>query len=205
MIESRALECGVCGGSSFTARRILWQGLIDEWQLAPSEAAYIDRQQGECCNGCGSNLRSIALANALRAYLGTTAWLRDVPAGAGKDFAILELNEAGSLSAILKRFPGYGFGAYPQVDMHAIPCRDGLFDVVIHSDTLEHVPNPVHALAECRRVLKPGGALCLTVPVVVGRLSRNRDGLPKSHHGNAATQADDFVVQTEFGADAWPI
>ncbi len=34
-------------------------------------------------------------------------------------------------------------------------------------------------------------------------MSRSRDGLPKSYHGNAGTTADDFAVQTEFGADAW--
>jgi ubiquinone/menaquinone biosynthesis C-methylase UbiE len=75
--------------------------------------------------------------------------------------------------------------------------------VVIHSDTLEHVRNPVHALSECRRVLKPDGALCFTVPVILGRLSRDREGLPKSYHGNPATAAEDFAVQTEFGADVW--
>ncbi len=62
--------------------------------------------------------------------------------------------------------------------MHAIPYAAGTFDIVVHSDTLEHVENPVHALAECRRVLKPGGALCFTVPIIVGRLTRNRKGLP---------------------------
>jgi ubiquinone/menaquinone biosynthesis C-methylase UbiE len=121
----------------------------------------------------------------------------------GKDLAILEINEAGTLSPVLKNFGRYAFGAYPDVDMHAIPYGDHSFDVVIHSDTLEHIPNPVHALSECRRVLKVGGALCFTVPIVVGRMSRNREGLPKSHHGNTATSADDFAVQTEFGADAW--
>ncbi len=87
--------------------------------------------------------------------------------------------------------------------MHALPYPDGSFDVVVHSDTLEHVPNPLHALGECRRVLKPGGALCFTVPVIVGRLTRSREGLPKSYHGNPEESGDDFVVHTEFGADFW--
>ena len=87
--------------------------------------------------------------------------------------------------------------------MHNIPHANGTFDVVIHSDTLEHVPNPIHALSECRRVLKPTGALCFTVPVIVKRMSRSRDGLPKSHHGVSETATDDYAVQTEFGADAW--
>jgi len=66
---------------------------------------------------------------------------------------ILEINEAGNLTSTLKQLDGYVFGAYPHLNMHAIPYESGTFDVVIHSDTLEHIQNPVHALKECRRVL----------------------------------------------------
>jgi SAM-dependent methyltransferase len=182
----------------------LWEGLINEWQISRAEADYIDRQQGETCDSCGSNLRSIALANALRAFLGTNALLREVTASpVGKNVSILEINGAGMLTPFLKSFDHYVFGAYPEIDMHAMPYGDGVINVVIHSDTLEHIKNPVHALTECRRVLKPSGALCFTVPIIVGRLSRNRDGLPRSYHGSPGVTRDDFVVQTEFGADAW--
>lgn len=198
------MVCGVCGGTSFTSNQVLWSGLINEWQLSSAEADYVNRQQGEVCDSCGSNLRSIALANSLRAYLGTNSFLRDVVrTEVGTKLSILEINEAGKLTPILRQFGNYVFGAYPEVDMHAMPFGDRTFDVVIHSDTLEHVQNPIHALAECRRVLKPGGALCFTVPVIVGRLSRDRGGLPKSYHGNVETATDDLAVQTEFGADAW--
>ncbi len=198
------MQCGVCGGTSFTARKALWDELIREWQLSPLEATEIDRQQGETCDRCGANIRSIALANALRAFLGTKAVLLDAAAsGIGKNLDILEINEAGSLSPVLRSLGRHVFGAYPKVNIHALPYADATFDLVVHSDTLEHVPNPVHALAECRRVLKPGGALCYTVPVIVGRMSRDRTGLPKSHHGRPTTATDDYVVQTEFGADAW--
>ena len=84
-----------------------------------------------------------------------------------------------------------------------LPFAAGAFDIVNHSDTLEHVPNPVAALAECRRVLTATGRLCFTIPVIIGRMSRDRTGLPKSYHGNPATSSDDYVVQSEFGADAW--
>lgn len=199
------MQCGVCGGTAFTRRRVLWEGLIREWQLSPAEADYIDRQQGECCNRCGSNLRSIALANALRAYFQTHAWLAQIPASAaGRNATVLELNEAGTLSPVLRMFGRHVYGAFPQVDMRAMPYADASFDLVIHSDTLEHVPDPLRGLAECRRVLKAGGALCFTVPVVVGRLSRSREGLPKSFHGDSSGPVSDAVlVRTEFGADAW--
>lgn len=198
------MQCGVCGGTSFSYRRVLWDGLIREWQLSNAEAAYIDRQQGEACDRCGANLRSIALANALKSFLGVKGILIEAMGQPQvKEMAILEINEAGSLTPLLRTFGNYTFGAYPQVDIHALPYQDCTFDVVIHSDTLEHVQNPVHALMECIRVLKPHGALCFTVPVVVGRMSRNRDGLPKSFHGGQSTTADDYAVHTEFGADVW--
>ncbi|MDM0038527.1 methyltransferase domain-containing protein [Variovorax sp. J22G21] len=198
------MQCTVCGGQEFSSRAILWQGLIDEWQISRAEADYIDRQQGEQCTACGANLRSIALAEAILSCLGTPGTLREAAAvTAGRELRILELNEAGTLTSTLQGFSGYQFGKYPEVDMHALPYADGTFDLVIHSDTLEHVPNPVHGLKECRRVLRAGGALCFTVPIIVGRMTRDRTGLPKSFHGDAATATDDLIVQTEFGADAW--
>jgi len=198
------MKCSVCGGSEFTSNKVLWKELIDEWQLSEAETRYIDRQQGENCNHCGANIRSIALANAILDAMGTTLLLDEVSRSElTRSRHILEINEAGALSPWLKKFEHYTFGAYPEVDMHNLSYTDQTFDLVVHSDTLEHVINPVHALKECRRVLKTGGALCFTVPMIVGRMSRNREGLPKSFHGNSNTSSDDFAVQTEFGADAW--
>lgn len=198
------VRCGVCGGTDFTFRHVLWDALINEWQISPAEAEYIDRQQGETCDICGSNLRSIALANALRAVFQTKLLMRDIPSSTtGNNLSILEINEAGSLTKYLKRIGIYTFGAYPAVDLHALPYPDNVFDIVIHSDTLEHVRYPGQALAECRRVLKPDGAFCFTVPIIMGRLSRSREGLPKSYHGKQETKLDNYMVHTEFGADVW--
>jgi len=86
--------------------------------------------------------------------------------------------------------------------MQRLPHADESFDLVVHSDTLEHVPDPVRGLAECRRVLRDGGACVFTVPIIVGRLTRSRAGLPPSYHGEAA-KGDAYLVHTEFGADAW--
>jgi SAM-dependent methyltransferase len=194
----------VCGGTAFTDRPILWDGLAAEWQLSDEERSYIDRQQGTACTACGANLRSIALSDAIRGAMDTRLDLIEfVKSEQGRALDILEINEAGSLSPTLRELPGHVLATYPEVDMHALPYGDESFDIVVHSDTLEHVENPVHALAECRRVLRRNGVLCFTIPTVVGRLTRNRSGLPKSFHGNASTGTDDFMVQTEFGADMW--
>jgi SAM-dependent methyltransferase len=45
-----------------------------------------------------------------------------------------------------------------------LPFADGTFDCVIASEILEHVPQDDKAIAELVRVLKPGGALAITVP-----------------------------------------
>lgn len=45
-----------------------------------------------------------------------------------------------------------------------LPFRDGVFDCVLCTEVLEHVPDPVLALKECRRVLKSGGKLFLSTP-----------------------------------------
>jgi SAM-dependent methyltransferase len=41
---------------------------------------------------------------------------------------------------------------------------EGKYDVVAMSQVLEHVPDPVALLKECRRVLRPGGRLVLSTP-----------------------------------------
>ncbi|HWY25293.1 MAG TPA: class I SAM-dependent methyltransferase [Nevskia sp.] len=47
-------------------------------------------------------------------------------------------------------------------DNGTLPCADGEFDAVLSSQVLEHVRNPATYLAECRRVLRPGGRLLLS-------------------------------------------
>jgi ubiquinone/menaquinone biosynthesis C-methylase UbiE len=85
-----------------------------------------------------------------------------------------------------------------------------MFDLVVNSDTLEHVPDFDRALAEIRRVLKPGGLHIFTVPVIWDRDSRVRAStnhdklvhhLPPSHRGAPGPGAADLLVFHEFGQD----
>jgi SAM-dependent methyltransferase len=182
---------------------VLWKSLIDEWRISPHEIAYIDRQQGLHCTSCRCSLRSMALAAAIMASYGFVGLFEEfVHSDTGKQLQVLEINEAGGLTPFLERMPARVLASYPAVDMTALPYEDASFDLVIHSDTLEHVPHPVRGLSECRRVLKPGGFCAFTIPIIVDRLTASREGMPPSYHGSPDCPSD-CLVQTEYGADAW--
>jgi SAM-dependent methyltransferase len=51
-----------------------------------------------------------------------------------------------------------------RADLRSLPFPDGSFDRVIASEVLEHIVDDRAALAEIARVLKPGGAVAVTVP-----------------------------------------
>jgi SAM-dependent methyltransferase len=48
----------------------------------------------------------------------------------------------------------------------ALPFAEGSLDAVVSASVLEYVPDPGAVLAECARVLRPGGVLVCTVPDV---------------------------------------
>jgi SAM-dependent methyltransferase len=200
----RPERCPCCGSSELARCTVLWPGLIAEWGLSPEEAEYIDRQQGLHCTACGSNLRSMALAAALLRVFSYDGLFREfVVAEKTQALRILEVNEAGMLTQFLSRARGHRLVSFPEVDLRALPFPEGSFDLVVHSDTLEHVEDPLRALGECRRVLRPGGMCAFTVPIVVGRLTATREGKPPSYHLAEGQPRDDVRVYTEFGADAW--
>lgn len=60
--------------------------------------------------------------------------------------------------------PDYAQAETVQGDALAMPFDDGEFDVVVASEILEHIPADEGAIAELVRILKPGGALAVTVP-----------------------------------------
>lgn len=201
-MQSFSGPCPICGSEDFSASSVLWPDLINAWQLSVEEVAYIDRQQGFHCIKCGNNLRAMALAAAIIDEHGFTGNFHEL-CTSGLSIRVLEINRAGNLTAYLQHLKGHKLIEYPAFDMQRLDVASSSYDLIIHSDTLEHVPNPVKGLAECRRVLKRGGKCIFTIPIIVDRMSRSRAGLFPSYHGSSAMQDVDQVVHTEFGADFW--
>lgn len=63
-------------------------------------------------------------------------------------------------------------GSYGQIDYVSdvtdIPVPNASFDVVLCTEVLEHLPDPVAAVREFARILRPGGRLVLTAPLGSG-------------------------------------
>src|SRR5688572_16096034 len=55
-----------------------------------------------------------------------------------------------------------------QGDIKNLPFANAAVDLVVCTEVLEHVPEPVTVLQEARRVLKKGQYLILTVPLLWG-------------------------------------
>lgn len=74
------------------------------------------------------------------------------------------------------QYEGHGDGAALQTgkwdttridivsDITDIPAPDASFDVVLCTEVLEHVPDPLAALRELARLVRPGGTAVLTAP-----------------------------------------
>jgi SAM-dependent methyltransferase len=196
--------CICCGSRELAASKGLWPALIQEWGLSDYETQYVDRQQGFHCGRCHSNLRTMALALAIcRCYNYDGTFAQFIRKFKTRRLRVLEVNEAGGLTPFLSKLPRHVIGRYPELDMMRMPYRENSFDLVLHSDTLEHVPEPVVGLTECYRVLSRGGYCVFTIPVIVDRMTRSRAGLPPSYHGNPDQPSSDYKVQTEYGCDAW--
>jgi SAM-dependent methyltransferase len=73
-----------------------------------------------------------------------------------------------------------------QMDARAIPFQDE-FDAVGAFDVLEHIEEDERTLAECRRALRPGGTLLVTVPQHP-RLWSNADAY--AHHVRRYTRRE---------------
>jgi SAM-dependent methyltransferase len=100
----------------------------------------------------------------------------------------------------------HGPRADAEVDLDTDGLRsfgDGSFDAVVASHMIEHVANPLAALSEMHRVLRPGGRLVLVVPDRDHTFDAGRAATPLRHlvdeYRRGVTQVDDDHIR-EFCA-----
>jgi SAM-dependent methyltransferase len=98
------------------------------------------------------------------------ARILDVGAGTGSNLRLLselgfeDVTGVDSSETAIRFCAEKGLGAVRQGDACALPCEDDTYDLVIATDIVEHVDDDARALAELRRVMRPGGFAILTVP-----------------------------------------
>ena len=105
--------------------------------------------------------------------------------------------------------PGEFVSGVRSEDLTRLTYPDASFDLVLTSETLEHVPDLARGLAEIRRVLSPGGWHIFTVPLLpnvpktYARASLQPDGRITRHAAEIRHPGGDvgYPVFTEFGAD----
>ena len=217
--------CSACGFLGAPIRiSALWPELIGEWELSSEWVHWFDEREGAICARCGSNLRSCQLAraivDAITARTGASATCLDTLLDDPRVTAlrVAEINAAGSLHHFLEKLPTLHYSEFrsesttvPTEDILCLTYADSTFDLVITSETLEHVPDVDVVLREIHRVLKPGGLHIFTVPIVwdqreTRQRARLEDGkitciLPPSYHGVPQGNQTDLLVFYEFGGD----
>ena len=205
-MHDRVGRCAVCGeqGRQIRQRWVLSRALDARWGpgLAERESMF--------CEHCGSSRRVRRIAEVLVSLYGVeaTSLAGLVRENGFRTLRIAEINSIGRMHPFLAEAPRHVHVEFPEEDIQALSWEDDSFDLVLTSETLEHVPDPRRALRETMRVLRPGGRHVFTVPIDASLArSRSRQGLPPEHHGRGGgpfalvTRKADMLVHTDFGLE----
>ena len=212
------------------AARLLMATPFHDWRLPPRHCnvcgkatvfVCVNRADRwiRMCLRCRSSPKYRAIALVMAGKLGQD--LRDLLMV--RDRSVYELSTTSGIHRVLRGRPGYvASGYFPDrpmgievspgiwnADVQALPFASQSFDVVISSETFEHVRRPEVGFKEIRRVLKPGGVHCFTVPYREDRPTLRRvdtsgdsdvDLQPRVYHLDPYCPRG-ALVYTDFGHD----
>ncbi|MEK7603247.1 MAG: methyltransferase domain-containing protein [Patescibacteria group bacterium] len=210
-------HCYACGNrEEFIFKQIITDSLAKSWELSDKDRWNFDRRESLFCAHCSNSLRTRMLAKTLVQIYGnqSNSLIQLVDESDFQSLSIAEINSCGNLHQFLVR-PNILYSEFesenssvPHEDLRKLNYKDNQFDLVLTSETLEHVPDLVGSLGEVKRVLKPGGRHICTIPVMLNRRTRNcikvtKKGtivplMPKSYHGE---ESIGFLVYRELGGD----
>ena len=218
-------RCPVCGALLLCPYRpVFSKQLIAEWNLNGKWEEWYNHREGEICLSCGGSIRGRqmgrALVNWLNRTLGTdfqNAQIAFLDKNARR-LKIAEINSCGGVHKFLNHLPNVSYSEFESQDktirhenLLGLSYADASFDIILHSDTLEHIPDIDRALSEIWRVLKLGGAMIFSIPIVRdGRATLVRAKLqdgeikhfsPPSYHGGSYQATSQYLVCYEFGED----
>ncbi|QEH33082.1 hypothetical protein OJF2_15790 [Aquisphaera giovannonii] len=231
VLSGRWARCSVCGRvrPMIYRRRVVPEKLAERWGLTPRLAKALARKESSDCAGCGAKLRARRIASVLLETFpigsppaparSLAEWVRSPEAARMR---IAEINRIDGIHGALSHLPGFASsdyhpGAPPGAivegvrseDLTRLTYPDASFDLVLTSESLEHVPDLGAALRGIRRVLAPGGLHIFTVPVLPDepktfrRAELRPDGSIKHLAASIHHPGGDvgYLVFTEFGAD----
>lgn len=216
--------CFLCGCPEIKySRPVISNDLAKAWNLNDQQIEFLNQREGEICIFCGASLRVRHLAKAILDWNGLIGKAKSLASAIKENhfqsLSVCEINSCGALHNFLLKIPALAYSEFgsthpliPSQDLSALTYPTESFDLLLHSDTLEHVSNLQLALSEIKRVLKPGAVSIFTVPIIPdGRPTRQiavqqTDGtieflLPPTYHGGLDKANWRYLVFHEFGCD----
>jgi SAM-dependent methyltransferase len=218
--QANRRHCPACGRFAvFGFSRIYTPELAAGHGFDARWTKFYDKREGRHCTACWTNARSMQIAKVLIAQYGPNCsslnQLCDHPGF--RALRVAEINECRMLHQFLARLPGLRYSefgstdpAVPHENVMDLSYADESFDLVLTSETLEHIPDVQKGLSEIRRVLRPGGLHVFTIPVRWGeattRIRAKIEGgeivhiLPPCYHGGSLNPMDCLAFY-EYGRD----
>ena len=222
--------CAVCGcHSSFRFDpTIITPQLQKAWGIPDNLVEAFNRKESMFCSRCGASLRIRRLATVLMqtvaeiSGISCKSFVELVRNEEFRGLKIAEINACGTLHSYLKDHPNLYYSEWlPDgkpgelhdgvrcEDLQCLTYPDNYFDIILTSETLEHVPDADRAWGEIKRTLKNGGYHIFTIPVIPsqrGTIQRaqlvdgvRQDLLEPAYHGDGSQES--MFVYTDFGMD----